>query len=207
MTRQVFLRTILFFLIGAITCGGCSSTQPPDNNFEKPPFKFKFKPDTQQSTIKALQNADIQYVQYGDTITLLVPNDRYFKKQSPELTGTNSCYESLYNIVKLLKYYPNAQISVAGFDDNEGRSKDQISLTQGRADTILTYLWANSIPAQSMKAQGYGDDFPLGSSNKFVHSSSYNRRIEIQWSKLGPKNCCAPSQNQAMRSATYHGMK
>lgn len=207
MARQRFLRTILFFVMGAITCVGCSSQQPPDNNFEKPPFKFKFKPDTQKSIIHDLENADIQYVEYGDTITLLVPNDQYYKKQSPELTGTNSCYEGLYHIVKLLKYYPNAQISVAGFDDDEDRSKNQVLLTQGRADTMLTYLWANSVPAQSMKAQGYGDDFPLGSSNKSVHSSSYNRRIEIQWSKPGPKNCCATSQNQAMQSAVYHGMK
>jgi flagellar motor protein MotB len=53
-------------------------------------------------------------------------------------------------------------------------------LSQAQAETILTFLWANNIPAMLLKAEGYGDKNAV-SDNTLIHGSAQNRRIEIQW--------------------------
>ena len=41
--------------------------------------------NTKKGLIKELQAQDIQLIQYGDTMTLLVPTDRYYLFNSPRL--------------------------------------------------------------------------------------------------------------------------
>ena len=53
-------------------------------------------------------------------------------------------------------------------------------LSQARAETMLTFLWANDIHAQRLRAEGYADQHDVGD-NHLIHGSAYNRRIEIQW--------------------------
>lgn len=75
-----------------------------------------FKYTTMPPLIKELQKQDIQFIQYGDTMTLIVPTDRYFQFNSPRLDEI--CYAGLNNIVRLLKRYPCSPIFVAGFTDD-----------------------------------------------------------------------------------------
>lgn len=128
--------------------------------------------------INELKTQDIQYVQYGDTHTLIVPTDRYFMTNSAELN--NICYAGLYNIIRVLDNFPRSTIYVAGFSDNVGSRKHKKALTESRAEAMLTYLWANNIHAQRLHAEGYGDLHPV-SDNHLIHGSAQNRRIEIQW--------------------------
>lgn len=128
--------------------------------------------------IESLQQQDIQYVQYGDTMTLIVPTDRYFVFDSDRLNDI--CYPGLLNIVKLLKAYPQSPIYVAAFTDNVDKKSFNQKLTAAQAETMLSFLWANDIPAQRLHAKGYGEEYPIGDNN-LVHGSAYNRRLEIQW--------------------------
>ncbi len=130
------------------------------------------------SLLKRIQNQDIQYITYGDTMTLVVPTDRYFLFNSPKFNDI--CYPGLNNIVKLLKYYPNTPIYVAAFTDDEGSQHHKKMLSQAQAETMLTFLWANDIPAQRLHAEGYSDKHDIGE-NHWIRGSAYNRRIEIQW--------------------------
>lgn len=128
--------------------------------------------------IKQLQQRDIQYVEYGDTMTLIVPTDKYYFFNSPRLNDIR--YPGLIYIVKLLNLYPKSPIYVAGFTDNVGSKEHKRKLTQAQAETMMTYLWSNNIPSRQLKAEGYGDKFDI-SDNKLIHGSAQNRRIEIQW--------------------------
>ena len=128
--------------------------------------------------IKQLKKQDIQFVEYGDTMTLIVPTDKYFMFASPRINEL--CYPGLTNIVKLLKLYPHSPIYVAGFTDNVGSRYHKKLLSQAQAETMLTYLWANNIRAYRLKAEGYGDKNAV-SDNALIHGSAQNRRIEIQW--------------------------
>ena len=134
--------------------------------------------DSKKGLIKSLNKQNIQFVEYGDTMTLIVPTDKYFLFNSPRLNEL--CYPGLINVIRLLKLYPKSPIYVAGFTDNVGSRHHKNLLSQAQAETMLTYLWANNIQAMRLKAEGYGDKNDI-SDNELIHGSAQNRRIEIQW--------------------------
>ncbi len=129
-------------------------------------------------TIRDLLKNDIEFVQYGDTMVLIVPTDHYYEFNSPKLNEL--CFEGLNNIIKLLRLYKCSIVNIAGFTDNVGTKHHKELLSQARAETMLTFLWANNISARRLSAEGFADKFDVGD-NHWIHGSAYNRRIEIQW--------------------------
>lgn len=137
--------------------------------------------------IKALSKCSIQYVQYGDTMTLIIPTDKYYMFASPRL---NELYaKGLLEVVDLLRLYPDSPVYVAGFTDNVGSKLHKKRLSQAQAETMLTFLWANGIKANLLKAEGYEDKNTVAD-NHLIHGSAMNRRIEIQWFTGRAKQCC-----------------
>lgn len=135
--------------------------------------------NSQASLIKVMQDQQyMQFIQYGDTMTLIVPTDRYFVGNTPRLDDLY--FEGLNNIVRLIKLYPKTPVYVAAFTDNVGSRHHKKMLSQARAETMLTFLWAHDINAQRLHAEGYSDMHDIGD-NHLIHGSAYNRRIEIQW--------------------------
>ncbi|MBA2649018.1 MAG: OmpA family protein [Legionella sp.] len=134
--------------------------------------------DSKRHIIQELRRQDIQFISYGDTMTLVVPVDKYYMFNSPRLN--EACCPALNNIIKLLEFYPESAIYVAGFTDNVGSRCHKKLLSQAQAETMLTFLWSFDIPAEALKSEGYGDKHPI-SDNKLIHGSAQNRRIEIQW--------------------------
>ncbi|CEG58477.1 C-OmpA-like family protein CmpA [Legionella fallonii] len=157
--------TITGALIGGVIGGGVGAT-------------VGLYKDSKPSIIKELRKQDIDFVEYGDTMTLYVPTDKYYMFASPRFNEL--CYPGLINIIRLLKLYPNSPIYVAGFTDNVGSRYHKRLLSQAQAETMLSYLWANNIQAYRLKAEGYGDKHAV-SENTLIHGSAQNRRIEIQW--------------------------
>jgi outer membrane protein OmpA-like peptidoglycan-associated protein len=134
--------------------------------------------DSKPALVKQIKKQSIQFIEYGDTMTLIIPTDKYFAFMSPRLNEL--CYPGLMNIVKLLKLYPQSPIYVAGFTDNVGSSEHKKKLSQAQAESVMTYLWANGIHSIQLKAEGYGDKNNIAN-NDVIHGSADNRRIEIQW--------------------------
>ncbi len=160
----------------------------------KPPFnEFKYSPltlglsDSEQTLINKLQKRSMQVIKYGKTTTVILPTDRYFVFDTAELNET--CYAGLYNLKELIKKQRHKTIYVAAFTDNVGSTAHKQQLSRARAQTILTFLWANGVPAKHLAATGYGDAYAVGN-NHVIHSSAYNRRIEIQWSEPPCSNEC-----------------
>lgn len=197
MLKHLYLRAFILLSLSLISTG---CFRPPFNDFKKPPPDFRLYRTSKKYVIQKLQQQDIQYVEYGDTMTLVVPTDHYFLKGTAKINDI--CYEGLNNIVKLLKMYPKSRIYVAGFSDNVGHTaRFQRRLTQAQANAMLTFLWANGIQAKHLKATGFGELFPIGDNN-LIHGSAFNRRIEIQWFSF------KDDQLGYMQSLqTYHGMK
>lgn len=136
--------------------------------------------NTKGALLRAINKQDMELIEYGDTLTLIIPTDRYFVFNSPHLNDI--CYPGLNNIVRLLQYYPNTPVYVAAFTDDVSSHHHKKMLTQARAEAMLTFLWANGINAQRLHPQGYADLHDIGD-NKLIHGSAYNRRIELQWFK------------------------
>ncbi|MGC1183401.1 C-OmpA-like family protein CmpA [Legionella sp.] len=137
--------------------------------------------------INELQKCDIQFVQYGDTMTLIIPTDKYFMFASPRLNEIR--YQGLQNIIALVSLYPESPVYVAGFTDNVGTEHHKNLLSQAQAESMMTYLWANGVQAQRLKPEGYGDKNTIAD-NALIHGSAMNRRIEIQWFIGRAPRCC-----------------
>lgn len=170
----------LLVLVGALT--GCY--RPPYNNFKPEPGLVGVLRDSRASLIKRLFKNNIQVVQYGDRVTLIVPTDEYFAFGRDKLDDLE--YSGLVAIVNFIKLYPKCMITVAGFSDNVDRARTNVLLTDARAHAMVAFLWANGIKARRLVPQGFGEFFPVGD-NRIVRGRAYNRRLEIQWPASGSK--------------------
>ena len=138
VARQAGITGLLLLLL-------TSCYQPPYNNFKpynwlppsKPGAPIKAYLSTQMNLVEQLKSKDIQFIQYGDTSTLIVHTDRYFMFNSPQLNEL--CYPGLVSIIQLLRQYPDSTIYIAGFTDNVGSRFAKNELTQSRAEAMLTF--------------------------------------------------------------------
>lgn len=192
----MLLKRLLGVLVLPIFLSSCYA--PPFNNFE--PYTHISKPGMSHSGVglysipgrgiykgtrarlkaELTNKYDIQIVEYGDTITLIIPTDRYYFFNSARFNQL--CYAGLARIIKFIYFYPESTFYVAAFTDDVGSKRHKEKLTQARAETMLTFLWANGINAKHLNAEGYGSKYPIGD-NRLIHGSAHNRRIEIQWFK------------------------
>lgn len=146
--------------------------------------------------IRDLRKADIEFVQHGDTMVLIIPTDHYFVFNTPKLNDL--CFKGLNDIIRLLKYYPCATIYVAGFTDDVGPRRNKKRMSQAQAEAMLTFLWANDIRSARLNAEGYGDEYSVGD-NKLIRGSALNRRIEIQWVVTPPASVAASPAHAGMK--------
>lgn len=128
--------------------------------------------------VKHVEKGDIQVVNEGHQVTLIIPTDKYFIFDSARLNDL--MHAPLTDIVKILKCFPNTTMYVAGFTDDVGSYEHKRQLSQQRAQAITAYLWSHGINERKIEAEGYGDKF-AHASNHLIHGSALNRRVEIQW--------------------------
>lgn len=137
--------------------------------------------------VNKLRANDIEYIEYGDTRTLIVPTDRYFLFNSAELNDI--CYPGLEAILAMINLHPHSPITIAGFTDNVGQVRKQQQLSEARAQEMLGFLWANGLSSARLQAQGLASRFAVAD-NRTVHGSAQNRRLEIQWQITNKPPCC-----------------
>jgi len=170
------IRNLLGFSL--ICCLLTSCYKPPFNEFKSRSPILSIA-DSDKALIRKLEKRSIQVIQYGKTTTVIIPTDRYFVFDTAELN--ERCFSGLYSVKELIKKQRNKTIFVSAFTDNVGSTTHKQQLSRARAQTMLTFLWANGISAKYLHGTGFGDEFPVGN-NQLIHGSAYNRRIEIQWS-------------------------
>lgn len=134
--------------------------------------------------VKDVENGDIQVVNEGHRITLIIPTDKYFvfhnSKELDKSHLNDLKYKQLEDIANLLECFPRARFNIAGFTDNIGSYEYKRRQSKQWAQAILGYLWAKGISRDRLYAQGYGDQYPIAN-DALVHGSAMNRRVEIQW--------------------------
>lgn len=90
--------------------------------------------------------------------------------------------EQLNNIAAVLKSYPNVNVKVGGYTDNTGDRAANQRLSQQRADAVQQALIGKGIDAGRLKAEGYGDQHPVGD-NATEEGRAKNRRIALRVTK------------------------
>jgi outer membrane protein OmpA-like peptidoglycan-associated protein len=81
-------------------------------------------------------------------------------------------------IVKLLEDNPGLKISIEGHTDSTGTAARNKTLSQQRAESVVSALVKAGIDAKRLSAKGWGQDNPLAD-NKTEEGRAKNRRVEI----------------------------
>ncbi len=85
----------------------------------------------------------------------------------------------LDRIVKLLKDVPTLTIEISGHTDNTGSASINESLSQQRAEAVVTYLKTKGIVVTRLTAKGYGSSKPV-TTNSNEEGRQQNRRTEFE---------------------------
>jgi outer membrane protein OmpA-like peptidoglycan-associated protein len=99
-----------------------------------------------------------------------------FKTGSTELMANSS--KVLDAAVKIMQDYPTLRLSIEGHTDNVGKSDANQKLSEGRAESVKTYMTGKGIAADRLKSAGFGDTKPV-QDNKTAKGKAANRRIEF----------------------------
>jgi len=110
----------------------------------------------------------------GQTLVL-----RNIQFETAKWTLLPESYDQLDTLVELLLKYPNMVVEISGHTDNRGKPKDNLTLSQNRANAVVTYLIEAGIPAEQMVAKGYGQDNPIDT-NDNDKGRLNNRRVEFK---------------------------
>lgn len=90
--------------------------------------------------------------------------------------------EQLKNVTEILKAYPNVEIKLGGYTDNQGKEENNVKLSNERATSAMNEIVKMGIAASRVKAEGYGSQFPVAD-NATPEGREKNRRVSIRVSK------------------------
>jgi outer membrane protein OmpA-like peptidoglycan-associated protein len=85
---------------------------------------------------------------------------------------------SVDQIAAFLNENPERQVQIEGFTDSQGADDFNLELSQSRADAVARAIIQRGVDAQRVRAQGYGEEFPVAS-NVDAGSRQLNRRVEV----------------------------
>jgi len=85
----------------------------------------------------------------------------------------------LDKIIQLLTDNPTLKIEISGYTDNVGKPSDNLSLSNNRAKSVVTYLIEKGIVSQRLVAKGYGETKPVAG-NTTEEGRAKNRRTELK---------------------------
>jgi outer membrane protein OmpA-like peptidoglycan-associated protein len=79
----------------------------------------------------------------------------------------------------ILRQTPTARFEVGGHTDNRGAAATNRTLSQARAQAVVSALTAAGVPASALTAVGYGPDAPRAP-NTTAAGRAQNRRVEVK---------------------------
>ncbi len=118
-----------------------------------------------------IENLDIDEVEIGEEIKL-----NYILFETGKATLTPVSYPELDLVVQFLSKNKNVKIEIAGHTDNIGSDKDNLNLSQARAQTVADYFILQGINKKRMIVKGYGKTKPIAS-NDTEEGRQHNRRV------------------------------
>jgi len=85
----------------------------------------------------------------------------------------------LNKLTDLLMKNPAVKIEIGGHTDNVGKHEYNVTLSENRAKSVMTYLLENGISADRLSYKGYGETQPIDS-NETEAGRANNRRTEFK---------------------------
>ncbi len=91
---------------------------------------------------------------------------------------TSSAFIMLDQIVRLMSKYPSMRLVVAVHTDDSGLAQASLTLSQMRAQALVSYLIKRGISSKRLVATGFGSSKPIAS-NILEKDKKLNRRIDF----------------------------
>lgn len=129
---------------------------------------------------QALAKLNVQWIEIGDEVTIVLPADKFFEKGRSSLLPQS--YSALNEITGKIKGYGNICIDVTGYTDTLGTRLYSNWLSDARAKSVVAFLWTHGIPAEQLTPEGKGQRAPIAN-NITLRGMSMNRHVEITFRK------------------------
>ncbi len=133
---------------------------------------FSLKSSSPDSTY----NIDILLKSITPNATIVLRNI-FFETNSTELDSTSQV--ELNKLGQFMKENPSLRVQIMGHTDNVGSANDNLKLSNGRAQSVVTYLVKNGIEANRLQHKGFGATQPIAD-NATEQGRARNRRTEMK---------------------------
>lgn len=120
------------------------------------------------------KNIALQPIEMNATMVL---NNIYFPVNKFDLEPSSQV--ELDKIVQFLNENPAVKILISGHTDNAGKPADNLTLSNNRAKTVVSYLINKRIHPERLTYKGFGETKPLAT-NKTEVGRAQNRRTELK---------------------------
>jgi outer membrane protein OmpA-like peptidoglycan-associated protein len=132
--------------------------------------------------LKSVTDVDagkVQKITYTGNKTEVLANGQWninFETGSTTISGSTRDLETIYN---LLVQAEETKLKIVGHTDNVGNSSSNVTLSRGRANSVVTYLTGRGISHDRFQlVDGKGDTTPIAD-NSTSSGKAKNRRVEI----------------------------
>jgi OOP family OmpA-OmpF porin len=115
----------------------------------------------------------LQRIEVGVTVVL---KNIYFDFDKTTLKKESST--ELNKVVNFLKQNSTVEIEISGHTDSKGSDDYNLSLSQGRSQSVVDYLIKQGIESYRLTAKGYGENKPIDT-NDTDEGRANNRRVEF----------------------------
>ena len=117
-----------------------------------------------------------EVVKSDNGIQVFLKNDILFATNSSELTPASM--QTLTDLNRVLKKYPQNRIVVQGYTDSTGTDAINNSLSKARAKAVYDFLLGSGLKTKSITYIGYGSSNPIAS-NSTAAGRAQNRRVVL----------------------------
>jgi outer membrane protein OmpA-like peptidoglycan-associated protein len=133
--------------------------------------------DQQERKLRAqLANTGVEVQRVGNNITLDMPGGVTFATNSADINA--NFYSVLDQVATTLGEFNQTVIEVAGHTDSTGARAYNMTLSERRAGSVVSYLSGRGVARERMIAVGAGPDHPVDT-NETAEGRAQNRRVEI----------------------------
>jgi len=92
---------------------------------------------------------------------------------------TPSSYDALDAVIRSLRDWPEVRLEIQGHTDATGARNTNMRLSRDRANSVMNYFIQQGVPAERLRAVGYGPDVPIAD-NDTPSGRELNRRVELK---------------------------
>lgn len=137
-------------------------------------FSQNFMPDSGSIDKPYEITARLKKYKTGEVMVL---RNTFFDSDKTELKSESRV--ELDKVAEMLNEQVTMRIEISGHTDNTGKSDYNLKLSQGRAESVKTYLINKGISAGRIETRGYGDTRPVAG-NDTPEGKALNRRTEMK---------------------------